>query len=393
MIKNNILFLAFFLLGFTMNSYAQDNLMPAKKTYKVAVLAPLYLDSVFENGSLKNKKSLPRLIMPGVDFVQGAMIAFDTIALNGKKLEARIYDSKSQKTPVSTLIKNRQLDGIDLIIASVKEPEYTQLASFAAINNVPLVSATYPNDGGIKRNPNLLIVNPTLQTHVDGIFSYLLQRHGTDNIYLIKQKNDNRIENYFKAANSSEGKSLLKIKTINLDSSISPYALRLLLDTSKQVVIIGASLDETFSTKLADAIYPIQKNTPVMYIGMPNWDGFRPFFKKHAYPSFPIYYTTSHLDNGKNAFSSYLIAQYFQKYRTKPTDLAYKGFETAYYFTQILLNYPQDFIEHIKEDKFSTFHKFNFRPVFSNKTDSIPDYYENKHLFVMKILDGEISSL
>ena len=376
-----------------MNSYGQDNLMPAKKTLKVAILAPLYLDSVFENGSLKDRKSIPRLVMPGVDFVQGAMIALDTLQLNGKKVEARIFDSKSKRTPVSTLIRNRELDGSDLIIGSVRDPEYSQLASYAVRNNVPFVSATYPNDGGIKKNPNLLIVNPTLKAHIDGIFSYLLQRHGTDNIYLIKKKNDNRIENYFKAANSSEGKPLLKIRTISLDSSISPFGLRLLLDTSKQVVIIGASLDETFSTKLADAIYPIQKNTPIMYIGMPNWDGFRTFYKKGAYPDFPIYYTTSHLDNQKNVFSDYLTDQYFLKYRSKPADMAYKGFETAYYFTQILINHPQDFMDHINDDKYSAFHNFNFRPVFSNNTDTIPDYYENKHLFVIKILDGEISSL
>ena len=393
MTKNNLFFFAFFLLGFTMNSYAQDQLVPVHKTYKVTILAPLYLDSVFDNGSLKNKKTLPRLIMPGVDFVQGAMIAFDTIQLNGKKVEARIFDSKSKKTPVSTLIRNRQLDGSDLIIGSVKDPEYSQLASYAVSKNVPFVSATYPNDGGIKKNPNLLIVNPTLQTHVDGIFSYLLQSHGTDNIYLVKQKNDSRIENYFKAANASEGKALLKIKTISLDSSISTYGLRLLLDTTKKVVIIGASLDEAFSTKLADAIYPIQKNTSIMYIGMPNWDGFKPFFKKNAYRSFPIYYTTAHFENEKNAFSDYLTNQYFLKYRGKPSDMSFKGFELAYYFTRILLNDQQDFIDKVNEDKYATFHKFNFRPVFSNKTDTIPDYYENKHLFVMKILDGEISSL
>lgn len=393
MIKNNIFFLAFFLFGFTMHSYAQDNLMPVKKTYKVAILAPLYLDSVFDNGTLKNKKAIPRLIMPGVDFVQGAMIAFDTLQLNGQKVEARIFDSKSTKTPVSALIRTRQLEGSDLIIGNVREPEYGQLAAYALRNNVPFVSATYPNNGGIKKNPDLLIVNPTLQTHVDGIFSYLLQRHGTDNIYLVKQKNDNRIENYFKAANLSEGKSLLKIKTISLDSSISPYGLRLLLDTTKQVVIIGASLDEIFSTKLADAIYPLQKNTPIMFMGMPNWDGFKNFYKKNAYPDFPIYYTTPHFENKQNDFDDYLTNQYFLKYRTKPADMAYKGFESAYYFTQILLNYPQSFMDHINEEKYSPFHKFNFRPVFSNPTDTIPDYYENKHLFVMKILNGEVSSL
>ena len=36
--------------------------------------------------------------MPGVDFVQGAQIAFDTLKLKGKKVEAFIYDSKSFRT-------------------------------------------------------------------------------------------------------------------------------------------------------------------------------------------------------------------------------------------------------------------------------------------------------
>lgn len=367
--------------------------MPAQKTFKVAILAPLYLDSVFDEGKLKNKKSLPRFIMPGVDFVQGAMIAFDMIDVDGKKVEARIFDSKSTKTPVSSIIRNKQLDGTDLIIGSVRDPEYSQLASYAVRNNVPFVSATYPNDGGIRKNPNLIIVNPTLQANIDAIYSYLLQKHGTDNIYLVKQKNDKRIENYFKAANTSEGKALLKINTINLDSSISTYGLRRMLDTSKQVVIIGASLDETFSAKLADAIYPIGKNNPIMYIGMPNWDGFRSFLKKDGYPDFPIYFTTSHMDVQKNQYKDYLVDQYFTKYRAKPTDVAYKGFEVAYYFTQILLNHPQDFMEHINDDKYAPFHKFNFRPVNLNNTDSIPDYFENKHLFIMKILNGEITNL
>lgn len=367
--------------------------MPVQKTYKVAILAPLYLDSVFENGSLKNDKSIPRFVMPGVDFVQGAMIALDTIQMNGKKVEARIFDSKSEKTPVTTLIRNRQLDGMDLIIGSVRNPEYSYLAQFAVRNNIPFVSATYPNDGGIKKNPNLFIVNPTLKAHVDGIFSFLLQRHGTDNIYLVKQKNDHRIENYFKAANSIDGKTLLKINTISLDSSISTYGLRNRIDTSKQVVIIGASLDETFSVKLADAIYPIQKNTPVFFMGMPNWDGFRSFYQKDAYTDFPIYFTSPHYDGQKNAYSEFLTDHYFQKYRAKPTDMAYKGFETTYYFTNILLNHNDNFIDNVNKDRYAPFHKFNFRPVFSNSADTIPDYYENQHLFVIKILNGKESSL
>ena len=92
-----------------------------------------------------------------------------------------------------------------------------------------------------------------------------------------------------------------------------------------------------------------------------------------------------------NSFDSLLIQKYFQLYRAKPTDMAYKGFEMTYYFTNILLMYPTDFMAHINDTAFNVFHDFNFRPVFIDKKTLVPDYFENKHLFIMQILNGDIS--
>ena len=66
--------------------------------------------------------------MPAIEFTQGARIALDTLSLNGKHAEAYIYDSKSFTQPISWLIKYKKLDSIDLIIGSVKDPDYHELA-------------------------------------------------------------------------------------------------------------------------------------------------------------------------------------------------------------------------------------------------------------------------
>jgi hypothetical protein len=218
-LKGGATLLFLFLFLGLQKSFAQ-NIAPVEKVYRVAIFAPLYLDSAFTNGKLKSQKTIPRLIMPAVDFVQGAQIALDTLSLNGKKVEAFIYDSKSFTQPISWLIRNKRLDNLDLIIGSVKEPDYSELAQFAVQKSIPFVSATYPNDGAIRQNPFLIIVNSTLKANCEGIFSYIMQKHGTDNIYLIKKKGDNRIDNYFKEINAAEGKPLLKIKNIMLDISI-----------------------------------------------------------------------------------------------------------------------------------------------------------------------------
>ena len=387
--KKNIWSLAVVLFFLATQSFAQNN-TPSTKIYKIAVFAPMYLDSVFTNSELNTNNSIPKFIMPAIDFIQGAHIALDTLSLNGKHAEAYIYDSKSFTKPISRLINYKELDSIDLIIGSVKDPDYHELAAYALQRNIPFVSATYPNDGGIIGNPFLLIANSTLRTNCEGIFSYLLQKHGTDKIYIIKKKGDDRIENYFRSINTAEGKPLLTIKTIMTDSSISFYSLLNRIDTTQPVVIIGASLDEGFARDLADACYPIQKKHPLILIGMPNWAGFKTLTKKDRYKDFPIRYTTPHYDTGNNLFDSLLIQKYFQLYRAKPTDMAYKGFEMTYYFTSILLNYPTDFMSHINDTAFTVFHDFNFRPVFIEKGNTVPDYFENKHLFIMQILNGDI---
>lgn len=372
------------------NLLAQTTYPAVNKIYRVAVFAPLYLDSTFNGSHLKSENSIPNFQIAGLDFVQGAQIAFDTLNLKNKHVEAFIFDSKSTAEPVSSLIQNGKLNNIDLIIGSVKEPEYGTLARFAFQRKIPFVSATYPNDGYIRQNPYLIIVNSTLKAHCEAIYSSLLQNHGTDNIYLVKKKNDNRIDNYFREINFEDGKPLLKIRTIMLDSSISSTQLKYLVDTTKPIVIIGASLDPVFSKKLADACYPVQKTNPFLFIGMPNWDGFAAWYKKDAYTNFPIRYTSPHFEVKNNAFGNFLTKNYLDLFRTQPSDMAEKGFESTYYFTSLLLNHPTDFMQHIQDTTDAVFHNFNFRPVYHNNSVS-PDYYENKHMFFMQILNGQIS--
>ncbi len=124
--KKNILILSVLMIGAASQSlFAQnDTTTTLPETYHIAIFAPLYLDSAFSNGQLTPDNSLPKFIMPAVEFVQGAHIALDTLSINGKSVEANIYDSKSYQQPISWLIKYRKLDNVNLIIGSVKDPDY-----------------------------------------------------------------------------------------------------------------------------------------------------------------------------------------------------------------------------------------------------------------------------
>ena len=382
-------YLSFF-VAFTILALQQ---LAAQKVYKIAVFAPLYLDSIFTNSQLRYDKSIPKLIAPALEFVQGAEIAFDTLSFPDKKVEAFIYDTKSYSQPLSWVIKNKMLDSVDLIIGSVKDVDFKELGEFSAKKNIPFVSATYPNDGGFTNNPYMTIMNSTLKAHCEGIYSFILQNHGTDKIFLIRKSGlqEDKIAGFIKTLNEQEGKPLLNITTLNFDSTISPVYLKKVLDTLHQNIFIAGSLDEDFAKKIADASYALKKYSLITLIGMPNWDGFKIFTKKDAYKDFPIHYTTPYNNSKTNWYNSVLTDEYRRRFKSKPTEMAYRGFETAYLFTKLLMKYPTDFSAHLNDRSITIFNDFNFRPVYARKNSTIPDYFENKHLYVMKILNGAIS--
>ena len=377
----------------SVNLYAQDDTTQKAPVYRVGIFAPLYLDSVFNKSTFKYKQAVPRFIMPAVDFVQGALIALDSLQAGEHYINASIYDTKSYTEKIPDLIRDKKLDSLQLIIGSVRDEDFTQLAAFALQKNIPFISATYPNVAGITENPSLVIMNSTLKAHCDAIYSYILQNHGSDKIYLCRQKGkqEDMVASYFKMMNEQDGKPLLTIETLNIDDIVTTAFLKSKLDSTSKNIIIGGSLDETFAGTIAKASYELHKTYPITLIGMPNWDNFSAFYNKKNLIGFPVYFTTPFYTDKNDDFSKSLTNAYYKKYKGKPTDMAYKGFESVYLFTKLLTQYPDSFMSHISDKNMKVFCEYNFRPVKQNDKAAVPDYFENKHLYLIKIINGTTS--
>jgi hypothetical protein len=230
--------------------------------------------------------------------------------------------------------------------------------------------------------------------HCEGIYNYVLQNYGTEKIYLFKKPGvqEDKIATYFKTLNEQEGKPLLNIQTINFDSTFSAFAFKKKLDSNHNTIIIGASLDEEFAQNLAEVCYSIKKNYPLILIGMPNWDGIDFFDKEdEAYKDFAIRFTSPYFNARTNSLSDILSTEYNNRYKSKPTDVATKGFETAYYFTRLLVNHPNDFMLNLNDSTLKVFNDFNFKPILISKDSTAPAYFENKHLYVMRMMNGVVT--
>ncbi len=372
-------------------SFSQKAPTKSVKNFRVGIFAPLYLDSIFTtDGKFRKNLEIPRFVKPSIDFINGAKIALDSLVIPNQLVNAHIFDTKSKNLSLDQLIKLNKIDSLDLIIGSVKDLEFKQLASFALTKNIPFISTTYPNDGGVTANPFLVIVNSTLKSHCEAIFANVLQNHGKEKILLVRKKGpqEDKIAGYFKAMNEVDRKPLLNIQTIILDSIFTIQSLQKKLDSTHQSIIIGASLDENFSSKLTGTCFDLHLYYPITLIGMPNWDGFKIFTRKELYPDFPVYFTSPYYNSRWDDNSKLLIAGYGEKYKGKPSDMVFKGFESTQRFIKVLTTFPNDFLSHLNDGNFKVFSEYNFRPIFLNKENKVPDYFENKHLYFIKILNG-----
>jgi hypothetical protein len=360
-----------------------------KSPIRIALFAPLHLDSVFKSMPYGPMRKFPRYALPGLDFVQGAQIALDSFSFPGTPVNLFIYDSRMTALELDSVLQALKSSNIDGILAPVRDPELTSIASFAKQQQIPCWSASYPNDAGISSNPYFSILNPTLKTHCEAIFSYLLQNSETrDNIFLIRPtgKQEDRIAGYFQQINQPDEKKLLNYQAITLDSNYQTFESK--LDSNRNNTLVIGSLDENFTESFIRSLAPIRKKYRIVVLGMPNWDGFSVFSKNNAkmIRDFPIIYTSPYFNQKNDSMSLWLEFVYLEKYKGKPSDHAFKGMEMTLQLAQYILKSRGE----VSNRNFFYYSNPNLMPIRKSPEGPI-DYKENKHVFFIRKMNGNAS--
>ncbi len=361
------------------------------KTLKVAVFAPVYLDSAFTNDTYKlGRNNLPGYILPGLDFYNGVMFAIDSLNTEKAPIEVLFFDSKSVTSSIQQIAAGTELQDVSLMIASfTNRNEIKALADLALEKKIPLISATYPNDGGITGNPFFVLLNPTLNTHIEGIYKYMHRVFPLENIILFRKKGnaEDMIQSVLENMNQKTPGTKLKLKTVELPDSFTTKQVTDYLDSSKQNIIVCGSLSEDFGSNLSKALGS-SKSYRSIAVGMPTWDGLRDISS-----SLEIVYSTPYNLPRTDKLSIQLLEKYRKKYAGRASDMVFKGFESMYHFTKLLLKYGDTFIDHLSAKEYKLFNDFDIQPVKANKESISADHLENKKLYFIRKLDGRTISV
>jgi len=363
--------------------------------HKVAIFAPLYLDSSFDDlNNYRYGAQFPKFINPGLEFYEGAQLALDSLAKENVPLEVFVYDTKSTKESLSNELQQIGNDSAELIVGYTNPEENWVISNTAKTKKIPYINVNLPNDGGITDNPYFVMLNSTLQNHIEGIYKYIQKNYPLKPIILFRRKgkNEDVIQSYFTGAGKNTASVPLKIRYVDLPDSFTVNQLTSKLDSNQHTVCIAASLDEEFERRLTQQLASISKSYPLTLIGMPTFDNLTRDFTYPQYKGLEIVYSTPFYNPRTDKVSQSIVDTFNTRMYARPSDMVMRGYEATWRFSKLLIKYGSDISSNISRNEFNVFREFDIQPVINKQTNT-PDYFENKKLFFVKWQDGIIKGV
>lgn len=372
---------------------AQNNSVIVK--HKIAIFAPLYLDSAFDGANEYKyaKNVFPKFINSGLEFYEGVQLALDSLNNEGVPLEVFVYDTRSATETLEQQLAKPELADVSLIIAHCSNNEVRLLSETALQKKIPVINTTVPNDAGTVANPYFILLNPTLRTQCEGIYKYVQKYYAINPVIVFRRKGtaDDPIKAIFDEYSKTTLSVPLKLKYVELNDNFTARQLKTFLDSTRTTLCIAGSLDMNFGKKLASQFASIIKEYPVVVMGMPTWDGIKDFTRPE-YKGVEIIYSTPFYNAKTDKVSQSINNDFNNTMYARPSDMVFRGYEVTWKFAKLLLKYGKDLSSNLGDKQEKVFTDFDIQPVLNKKT-MVLDYFENKKLYFLKWQDGIIKGV
>lgn len=389
--------ISFLLCAFTIYFFQANKTFAQAETpkHKIAIFAPLYLDSAFVDDSTYRyaKNVFPKFINPGLEFYEGAKLALDSLNIEKAPLEVFIYDTKSASENLTQQLNKPEMDSVELIIAHCNSSELKIFADAGLRKNVPVINVNLPNDGAVTANPFFVLLNSTLKTQCEGIYRHMQKYYPLQSLVVFRKKGqlEDRIKMYFDDFSKNTMSVPLKLKYVDLIDSFTVNQLTSVLDSTTETLCIAGSLDENFGRRLTQQLASIKKQYPLSVMGMPTWDNIKDF-NKPEYKGIEIIYSTPFYNSKIDKVSQSIINYFNQVMFARPSDMVFRGYEVTWKYAKLLLQYGVDLASNLPNKQNKVFTDFDIQPVL-NRQNMTLDYFENKKLYFLKWQDGIIKAV
>ncbi|MFT6166174.1 MAG: LysM repeat protein/ABC-type branched-subunit amino acid transport system substrate-binding protein [Vicingaceae bacterium] len=318
-----------------------------KRSYKVSVLLPFYLDLMDSSNGLGYRQSqevskdLFNKAQYAIDFYQGFKLAAQEKANKGLNLELQVFDTGKDSSTVMEIINSNELDGSDLLVGPLFLSNFLQVADYAKRNKINIVSPVKLSNKVLLGNSYVskVATSEPIQTRFLGQYIYdSLRFSNLIVVYPDKFQDRKRMEVLKK-----------QIKTaaeVNHDTTrMSPlrevfwnpkdlYGIKSKLKEDELNVIVAPSSDQSFVTRLLTSLN-MMGDFKFKVVGLEAWKNFENIEIEYLH-NLNVHLITSEFIDADHPENVEFIKKFNDTYETMPSEFAYLGYDVASYYLDLL---------------------------------------------------------
>lgn len=367
----------------------------AEREYKVALMMPLYLeqvDSKFIVSEAKNKLLLSKPFSY-LHFYEGFMIGVDSMVSGlNMKVDLKVFDVDQDTNKVVNALASPWLVDADIIVGPFHLKAFEKVLAFAEQHDIMIVNPMTPREDLVVGNENMVKVKPSYSYQMqwleqlvkdkytdNNVFIFAMDSSCMDNAYRIKDIVLENINEYSSVPNSHISKVIKKhhnawkIEEVEFDENsydsdnirIDVAKIRASLNDStllkNQVIVYNYSIDSlkkvkkmastirnnvviaygnsrVFATEIVNKVNMLTERFPINLIALPDWSGYDKLFNENLMKMKTVFFDEEYTDYNTYAVGTF-VCKFRDRYVTEPNDMAYHGFNVAWYFLNALMNY------------------------------------------------------
>ena len=346
----------------------------------MALILPFNLDKINPKTALIKEVSKADL---AIDFYQGFKLALDSLSAEGQHFKLQVLDSRENELQIVNLARSRSVLNNDLIIGPIFPESIKTFGEFADLKNKLMVSPLAASDPGQFGNENLVTITNTIDQHGWKIADFINRNYKPKDAHVVLINTSSSDDVKFSAPIKNYLNELSKNSFV-IHEIPNAIGLEEHLLPSKINLVIIAPTSRDFLLPTIDRLYKIgHSGSKIEVFGHPSWAKAQ-FLNAEKMQWLNTRISSSYYIDYKAKNVKQFIARYMDEYGFDPSEFAFKGFDTGYYFGKLLTRYGSDYAKHITDSKYDGLHnRFKFVKAGSSG-------YLNSELMILKYLGFEL---
>lgn len=362
-----------------------------KERYRIDVLIPMYLQSLITADNKPVHKRPPPRLAGEVNFYEGLRMAADTLGKSGLNLDIYIHDVTDPAHSIDALTHNAAFAETDLIIGFLTSSYLEKIIPYTKSRKINFISALSPADLSTREHPCFVLIQPTLETHIDKLVTTAARKFARQPKFIFYKEDKGVQREALDALTGSlerNGVPEDAYERINCTESVpSKDSLMQLFDRQEVNLVFLNVLSQTEALPILQTLSDLGPGYRFAVFGMPSWKGMEQLSEPASLPGLSVYITNPFYYELTSTRGRAFAKWYEERHGlADPSEMVFRGYETLVWMANLLSRYGTVFNPKITDSQEAPFTPYKVLPKWDAKNNFL--YFENRHLYIYQYTDG-----